>query len=101
MSGAQHRFSIIYRAPDKSRWLDVMQRHESSYPGLTRRVAFRSLDDPNEVMIDLEFDSADSATAFLSSIDLRGVLDEIGIESYPPVFIGSEIEELRIEYGDR
>ena len=98
MSG-EHRFTIIYRVPDRRRWVDVMRRHESALPGLVRRVAFRSLDDPDEVMVDLEFDSADAAKEFLTSVDLRGVLDEIGIESYPPVFIGSEIEDLRIEYG--
>ena len=101
MSGAPHRFSIIYRVPDDRRWVEVMRRHESAHPGLVRRVAFRSLDDPDEVMVDLEFESAPAATAFVSSLDLRSLLDEIGIESYPPVFIGSEIEELRIEYVDR
>jgi len=100
VSGAPHRFTIIYRVPEDDRWLDVMHRHQSAHPGLVRRVAFRSLDDPCEVMVDLEFDSAEAATAFLPNTDLRGLLDEIGIESYPPVFIGSEIEELRIEYGE-
>ena len=72
----------------------VAARHR---PGLLRRSVFRSVDDPNEVMVEIEFDSLESARAVLSSIDLREMLDRAGVEMYPPVFIGREVEDLGFE----
>jgi hypothetical protein len=99
---SRHRLTIIHRVPDVDRWTAILLREGAKDRrgiGLLRRTAFRSLDDPDEVMVQLEFDSAESAKAFLPSIDLRGLLDEIGLDIYPPVFIGVEIDELRAEYG--
>jgi len=95
---AVHRLTLIYRVPDVMRWRDVLTRHDTAHDGLIRRSAFCSLDDENEVMVELEFSTADSARSFLSNIDLRGVLDEVGLDIYPPVFVGVELEELRLEY---
>ncbi len=98
-ANGSHRLTAIYRVPDVDRWMSVLLRHKSGdRPGLVRRVAFRSLDDPNEVMVELEFDSAEAANAYLPSIDLRALFDEIGLDIYPPIFIGVEIEALRVEY---
>jgi hypothetical protein len=102
MMESRHLLTIIHPVPDVDRWTAVLLRESAKdrpRRGLLRRKAYRSLDDPNEVMVQLEFDSAESAQAFLPSIDLRGLLDEIGLEIYPPVFIGVEIDELRVDDG--
>jgi hypothetical protein len=55
---------------------------------------FRSVDDPNEVMVELELDSIEAAQAVIPSTDLRDLLDRAGIEIYPPVFIGELVDDL-------
>jgi hypothetical protein len=94
----RYRLTIIHSVPDFERWRGVLADNPADgRPGLTRRSVFRSLDNPNEVMVDIEFDSADAAQALLPSVDLRELLDRAGVEVYPPVFIGEEITDLRFE----
>jgi hypothetical protein len=94
----RYRLTIIHSVPDFDRWCAVLTENPADgRPGLTRRSVFRSLDNPNEVMVDIEFDSAEAAQALLPSVDLRDLLDRAGIEVYPPVFIGEEIAHLRFE----
>jgi hypothetical protein len=62
-----------------------------------RRTVFRSLDDPNEVLVELEFESEEAAKAFIPSLDLRDIMDRSGVEVYPPMFLGREVDELRFE----
>jgi hypothetical protein len=94
-----HRLTVIFQA-DPERWRSFLARDDSgARPGLLRRVVYRGIDDPSEVMVELEFESAEAAKRYLPSLDLRRGLDEIGLDVYPPVFIGEEDEELRIEYG--
>lgn len=51
--------------------------------GVRRYQVFRSVDDPNYVMIDLEFDSTKEAEAFQASLhELWGrVADKLGLEN--------------------
>jgi hypothetical protein len=98
VTGSTHKLTIIHRVPDIDRWMAVLMRRGPARPGLVRRAAYRSVDDTDEVMVELEFDSAESAQAFLPSLDLREVLDDIGLDIYPPVFIGVELDELHVEY---
>ena len=93
------RMTIIHRVTDYDAWAAVLQKHSrADRPGVVRRTAYRSTDDPNEVMVELDFDSAEAAREFLPSIDVRGLLDEMGLDVYPPVFIGERIAELSIDY---
>ena len=97
MSG-QYRVTIIHCVPDFDRWRRVLTADPAAnHPGLLRRSVFRSLDDPNEVMVEIEFESAEAATSLLPSVDLRDLLDRAGVEVYPPVFIGQEVPDLRFE----
>jgi hypothetical protein len=94
-----YRLTIIHRVSDYEAFVDLLRRRSGGRPGLVRRAAYRSTDDCNEVMVELDFDSAEAALQFLPSIDLRGILDELGVEIYPPVFIGELIDELSIDYA--
>ena len=92
------RMTLIHPVPDFERYRAVSQENlAATRPGLLRRSVFRSIDDPNEVMIEFEFESAEAATAFLPSFDLDEVFERVGLELYPPVFIGQEIDELHWE----
>lgn len=94
----RYRLTIIHNVPDFDRWRSVVSENPAAgRPGLVRRSVFRSIDDPNEVMLEIEFDSAEAAKALLPSVDLRDLLDRSGVEVYPPVFIGEELAEFRFE----
>jgi hypothetical protein len=98
MTGGSYRVTIINSVPDFAVWHDILSESRGTpRPGLLRRSVFRSVDDPNEVMVELELDSLESARALLSSVDLRDFLDRAGVEVYPPVFIGREVTELGFE----
>jgi hypothetical protein len=95
-----YRMTIIHRVTDLERWERIVRRDDHLHrPGLLRRRAYRSLDDGNEVMVELDFESAEAAMSFLPSLDLRGLLDEMGLEVYPPVFIGELVEHLSNDYS--
>jgi hypothetical protein len=92
--------TIIHRIADVDRWQDALRRHdELHHPGLLRRRAFRSTDDEHELMLELDFASAEAAMAYLPSLDLRGLLDEMGLEVYPPVFVGAMVDELGMDFA--
>jgi hypothetical protein len=94
-----HRMTIIHRVPDLEKWMAVMKAEPGKdRPGLVRRAVYQSLDDPNELLVEVEFESAEAAKAFLPSLPMRDLLDSSGLEMYPPVFIGEELDELRVEY---
>jgi hypothetical protein len=98
MTPGSCRVTIINRVPDFDVWHDILSETQGVHrPGLLSRTVYRSVDDPNEVMVELELDSLESAQALLSSIDLREILDRAGVEVYPPVFIGREVTELGFE----
>jgi hypothetical protein len=93
------RMTVICRVPDVDRWMAVLRRDVAAdRPGLVRRVAYRSIDDPNEMLVDIEFESIEAATSFLPSLDVRDLLDQMGLDLYPPVFLGVEVEELHVDY---
>jgi bacterioferritin-associated ferredoxin len=95
---APYRMTIIHSVPDFERWRSVLSDDPGlGRPGLLHRSVYRSLDDPNEVMVEVEFETAEAARALLPSLDLREVLDRAGLEVYPPVFIGEELRELRYD----
>jgi hypothetical protein len=92
---ARYRLTVIHCVPDYEQWRAVIRDSPKvDIPGRLRRTVFRSVDDPNEVMVEIELESADAAQQFLTSVDLRELLDRTGVEVYPPVFIGERVDEL-------
>ena len=94
MTGRYH-VTLIHSVPDYDRWAQVMREHGRQSPGVIRTSVFRSVDDPNEVMVDVELDSLEAAQNLLpSEHELRDLLDRAGVEIYPPVFIGERVDDL-------
>jgi hypothetical protein len=84
---------IIHSVPDYEGWVTVARQDglpDSRVMGMT---VSQSVDDPNEVMVQLEFDSLDAAKELLASTRFRDLLDRAGVEIYPPVFIGKVVDE--------
>jgi hypothetical protein len=65
--------------------------------GIVRRWVYRSLDDPNEVMIALEVESLEKARELLPSYRMQELLDGAGVEVYPPVFLGECVDDLTLD----
>jgi hypothetical protein len=61
---------IEHRVPDYDGWKQAFDSDPADRKGsgVKRYVIMRSTDDPNHVLIDLEFDTADEAEALLGSM---------------------------------
>ena len=91
---ARFRLTIIRTVPDYERWAKVLKESRRGVPGVISMTVCRSIDEPNEVMLDLEVRSADVARDLLPTHNFRDLLDRAGVEIYPPVFIGEVDEDL-------
>src|SRR4029077_15798487 len=90
-----YRMTIIHRVAYYSAGEALLRRYpRPTRSGLLRRSAYRSTDDPNKVMLELDLDSTEAARTSLPSADMNMLLDEAGLDVYPPVFIGELIEDL-------
>jgi hypothetical protein len=97
-----YRMSMVFRVPDATKWQAVLARNIGvEHAGMLSRRVFHSIDDPNELMVQLEFESAESARSYLPSLPGRELRDEIGLEIYPAVFIGALADELSIDLDRR
>ena len=93
-----------YRVQDWSNWaagirtlneVDPIARARRQQYGMVRRWVYRSVDDPNEVMMVAQFRSRAGAEALLKDPDgMRRWHERTGIEVFPPVLITEEFEEL-------
>jgi hypothetical protein len=87
--------ATIHPVRDFDAWATTINELEAELgSGVVGRRVYRSLDDPNEVMIMVQMESLDHAKALLPSFGMRELLDRAGIEIYPPVFLGAEVEDL-------
>ena len=64
---------IEHAVPDFSRWKQTFDNDPADRQGsgVRRYQVFRQLDEPNYVFVDLEFDTATDAEAFLRKMQLR------------------------------
>lgn len=99
----RYRMTVIYRVPDLTRWAAALDKLKAiEHEGLLGRWVFHAIDDPNEVMVDIVFDSQESATSYLRKIPREELREEQGMSQdfYPPVFIGVIDEELSYRLHD-
>lgn len=90
------RVTIIYPVRDFAQFAGVISSLPPVEGVLSRRV-YRSIDDPGEVMFEIEMASYEHAKRMVKGADVRDILDRAGAEIYPPVFIGGEVGDLRFE----
>ena len=91
-----------YRVADWDAWAAAMQEEESRLRqrrekyGMVRRYVYRSVDDPNEVMLVAEFRTREGAEGLLRDPDgMRSWNERTGLEVFPPVILGEEQAHLR------
>jgi quinol monooxygenase YgiN len=93
-----------YRVPDWQAWAaglkllneeDPEARERRQTYGMINRWVYRSVDDPNEVMMVAQFRSREGAEALLQDPEgIRRWHERTGVEVFPPVLITEEFEEL-------
>lgn len=96
------RIFYTYRVLEWDSWAASMKRLAEDDPqaaelrdkhGLLNRWVYRSVDDPNEVMLIAEYRSRQDAESFLRDPDrLRRWHERTGLEVFPPVLIMEEFE---------
>ena len=91
---ARYRLTIIHSVPDYDRWANFVREERRRVPGFVGMSVFRSVDDPNEVMVEIELESVEAAQELLPSENFRDLLDRAGIEIYPAAFIGEIVDDL-------
>lgn len=61
--------------------------------GVVRHWVFRAHDNANEVLVAIEVDTPENAERLLAEAgDLQVYFEKVGIEVYPSVFIGEQVE---------
>ena len=93
-----------YRVPDWERWLasmkftnleDEQARERREKYGMLRRSIYRSVDDPNEVMLVAEFRTRQGAEALLQDPEgMRRWHERTGLDMFPPVLITEQLDDL-------
>ncbi len=91
------RVTVIYPVKDFDQFKTVIDASPTGPNMLSRRV-YQSVDDPNEVLVEMVVPSYAVAKQMLRGESVREVLDNAGAEIYPPVFIGAEVDDLRFDF---
>ena len=58
--------------------------------GALNSTVYQSVDDPNEVIVQVEFPTADAAKAFQTSQPLRDAMQRAGVQGQPRILIVNE-----------
>jgi hypothetical protein len=84
----------VHPVPNYDRWKQVfdegLDRRRSN--GVIRHWVYRSVDDDCEVMVAFEFESREAAEHMLQEGDPQRWMDRTGIEMYPAMLIGEQME---------
>ena len=89
---------VRHKVDDYERWQSVFDHHH----GATREQSgskggwiLRNADDPNELVILLEWDSLDNARHFANADELREAMQRAGVADQQDVYFLEEIDRLR------
>jgi quinol monooxygenase YgiN len=86
------RSFIRHRVRDYDAWRQVYDNFGDAQRegGVRAEAVFRSLDDPNDVIVTHDFDDAASAQAFFDSAELRDAMQRAGVDGEPTVWLAEE-----------
>jgi heme-degrading monooxygenase HmoA len=90
--GAMAQLLVRHKVRDYATWKPAFDEHESARRaagGKSARV-FRTAEDPNEVVLLMEWDSVENARRFAESDDLHKVMEKAGVVDRPDVFFLNE-----------
>ena len=86
---------VRHKINDYATWKPVFDEHSE-----TRRASgskggklFRTADNPNELVILLEWDSIENARQFAESQDLREAMERAGVADQPDIYFLEQVDE--------
>ncbi len=86
---------VRHKVEDYAKWKSVFDEH-----GATRKASgckggqlFRNADNPNELVILLEWNETAKARQFVQSDDLRQTMQRAGVTDQPDVYFLDEVEK--------
>jgi len=91
------RLVAIHPVQDFNRWKQVLDDtvQNAAARGIHCRTLYRSVDDPNEYLVAVDFASRAAAeAAMLEGEALQSWLERAGVSVYPPTFLGTEVERV-------
>ena len=85
---------VRHKVEDYARWKPVFDDHTATRGagGSKGGRLFRNSDDPNEVIVLLEWDDLEKARQFAGSDDLRETMQRAGVSDRPDVYFLDEVE---------
>jgi hypothetical protein len=86
---------VHHRVRDSASWKPVFDEQGSlirKRHGVIRHSLYRSLDDPNDVVVSLEFPTEERARSFASGPALKDEMAQAGVQGEPTVTFCDEVE---------
>jgi heme-degrading monooxygenase HmoA len=86
---------VQHRVRDFASWKPVFEEQGGlvrSRHGATGHSLYRSLDDPNEVVVSVEFPSEERARSFAADPALKEEMEQAGVQGQPTVVFCEEVE---------
>ena len=79
---------VRHKVQDYAKWKPGFDEHATTREanGSKGGLVFRNADDPNEVLVLLEWDDLEKARQFAQSSDLREKMQEVGVVDQPDVY---------------
>jgi heme-degrading monooxygenase HmoA len=91
-------YSLVrHKVEDYQRWKPVFDEHRPAVKqsGSKGGRLLRNADDPNEIVILLEWDALEDARQFYGSEDLRETMQRAGVADQADIYFLEEVEEVR------
>jgi heme-degrading monooxygenase HmoA len=87
---------VHHRVRDFDSWKPVFDEHESSRRehGAKHHWVYRTVDDPNDVVVAVEFRSENDAREFVQDPSLRQAMEKAGVEGEPQIQFRELVEDV-------
>ena len=77
---------------DFGKWLDGYNKHADlrTNGGVKADAIYQAVDDPNDVTVCHDFETAEAAQTFMANPDLKSAMEELGVSGPPTIWITQE-----------
>jgi heme-degrading monooxygenase HmoA len=85
---------VILKVEDYAKWKSAFDGHAATRKayGSKGGHVFRSADNPNEVVVLMEWDSLEKVRQFAQSDDLRKAMQQSGVSDQPNIYFLEEVD---------
>lgn len=90
------RLFIRHDVADYDAWRQVYDEFDATRRGMgvTGDAVFQSIDNPNDVTVWHDFETAEAAQALVSSPELRDAMQRAGVQGQPQTWLATEAERV-------